>query len=206
MADDTRLKSSFELAMERLRQKDAESGVTTRALTDAEKAQNREVRNLYEAKIAEAQVMHQSRLEDAPLRAGEALETEFRAERERFARANADRKVARSIPPVPGVSDDKPERFSERRGMPGVQPLRPESAVRCLTQPPSPVSCRSRQILQNYKPVTPDRLLKPEDSDVLMIRRTYDGWGYSPLEQIDTSNVSRLQPVWSFATGVRERT
>jgi len=57
------------------------------------------------------------------------------------------------------------------------------------------------QILQNYKPVTPDRLLNPEDSDVLMVRRTYDGWGYSPLKQVDTSNVSRLQPVWSFATG-----
>jgi alcohol dehydrogenase (cytochrome c) len=57
-------------------------------------------------------------------------------------------------------------------------------------------------ILQNYKPVTAARLLTPEDSDVLMIRRTYDGWGYSPLKQIDTSNVSRLQPVWSFSTGV----
>ncbi len=44
-------------------------------------------------------------------------------------------------------------------------------------------------ILQNYKPVTAERLLKPEDSDVLMIRRTYDGWGYSPLKQITTSNV-----------------
>ena len=30
MADETRLKSSLELAMERLRQKDAESGVTVR--------------------------------------------------------------------------------------------------------------------------------------------------------------------------------
>ena len=39
-------------------------------------------------------------------------------------------------------------------------------------------------VLQNYKPVTPDRLKKPEDSDWLMVRRTYDGWGYSPLEQI----------------------
>jgi alcohol dehydrogenase (cytochrome c) len=57
------------------------------------------------------------------------------------------------------------------------------------------------QILQNYKPVTPERLLNPADSDVLMVRRTYDGWGYSPLKQVDTSNVSRLQPVWSFATG-----
>ena len=93
MADDTRLKSSFELAMERLRQKDAEAGVTTRTLTDAEKAQIAEVRNLYEAKIAEAQVMHQSRLQKMPDPAGrEALENEFRVERERLTRER-DRKV-----------------------------------------------------------------------------------------------------------------
>jgi alcohol dehydrogenase (cytochrome c) len=57
-------------------------------------------------------------------------------------------------------------------------------------------------ILQNYKPVTADRLKRPEDGDWLMARRTYDGWGYSPLEQITRGNVTRLQPVWSFSTGV----
>ena len=34
-----------------------------------------------------------------------------------------------------------------------------------------------------------------------MIRRTYNGWGYSPLKQITPANVSRLQPAWVFATG-----
>ena len=50
--------------------------------------------------------------------------------------------------------------------------------------------------LKDYKPVTAQRLLKPEDGDWLMIRRTYDGWGYSPLEKINTRNVRRLKPVW----------
>src|SRR6516164_2070593 len=59
----------------------------------------------------------------------------------------------------------------------------------------------SAQELKNYKPVTAQRLLKPEDSDWLMIRRTYDGWGYSPLDKIDTRNVSRLKPVWMVDTG-----
>jgi alcohol dehydrogenase (cytochrome c) len=68
-------------------------------------------------------------------------------------------------------------------------------------QTPPPVQIPTPPILQNYKPVTADRLLHPEDSDVLMIRRTYDGWGYSPLKQITTSNAGKLQPVWSFATG-----
>ena len=57
-------------------------------------------------------------------------------------------------------------------------------------------------ILQTYQPVTAERLLQPSDGDWLMIRRTYDGWGYSPLNQITTSNVARLQPVWVFSTGV----
>src|SRR2546422_4393929 len=68
--------------------------------------------------------------------------------------------------------------------------------------PPAPPPAPMPPILQNYKPVTADRLKTPEDSDWLMVRRTYDGWGYSPLEQITPRNVSRLQPVWVFATGV----
>ncbi len=64
-------------------------------------------------------------------------------------------------------------------------------------QPAAPVP----PILQNYAPVTAERLLRPEDANVLMVRRTYDGWGYSPLNQLTPATVSRLQPVWSFATG-----
>jgi alcohol dehydrogenase (cytochrome c) len=56
-------------------------------------------------------------------------------------------------------------------------------------------------ILQKYAPVTTERLKKPEDGNWLMFRRTYDGWGYSPLAEVTPENVSRLQPVWSFATG-----
>jgi alcohol dehydrogenase (cytochrome c) len=69
-------------------------------------------------------------------------------------------------------------------------------------QPPAPPVMPVPQILQNYKPVTADRLLKPEDGDWLTVRRTYDGWGFSPLDQITTSNVARLQPVWGFSTGM----
>jgi alcohol dehydrogenase (cytochrome c) len=56
-------------------------------------------------------------------------------------------------------------------------------------------------ILERYKAVTSERLRKPEDGDWLMVRRTYDGWNYSPLSRITPANVTRLQPAWSFATG-----
>jgi alcohol dehydrogenase (cytochrome c) len=56
--------------------------------------------------------------------------------------------------------------------------------------------------LQDYKPVTAERLKQPDNSDWLMIRRTYDGWGYSPLNQITPKNVRQLEPAWVFSTGV----
>jgi alcohol dehydrogenase (cytochrome c) len=56
-------------------------------------------------------------------------------------------------------------------------------------------------VLQTYAPVTEARLKNPEEANWLMIRRTYDGWGYSPLKQITPANVARLKPVWSFSTG-----
>ncbi len=55
-----------------------------------------------------------------------------------------------------------------------------------------------------YTAVTDARLLNPEPHNWLMYRRTYDGWGYSPLDQITTQNVGDLRPIWSFSTGVRE--
>jgi alcohol dehydrogenase (cytochrome c) len=57
-------------------------------------------------------------------------------------------------------------------------------------------------ILQHYKPLGSDRLKHPDDGDWLMVRRTYNGWGYSPLDQITPANVARLQPLWVFSTGV----
>ena len=63
--------------------------------------------------------------------------------------------------------------------------------------PPEPVP----EVLRTYQPVTAERLKKPEDGNWLMIRRTYDGWGFSPLKDITPDNVRRLRPVWVFSTG-----
>ena len=78
------------------------------------------------------------------------------------------------------------------------QPLR----VAQPPSPPPPPAAPMPSILQNYKLVDAARLKSPADGDWLMVRRTYSGWGYSPLEQITPANVTRLQPVWSFSTGV----
>ena len=56
----------------------------------------------------------------------------------------------------------------------------------------------------SYSAVTEQRLLNPEPHNWLMYRGTFNGWGYSPLEQITPANVKKLVPVWSFSTGVNE--
>jgi alcohol dehydrogenase (cytochrome c) len=58
--------------------------------------------------------------------------------------------------------------------------------------------------VQNYSPVTQQRLENPEPGNWLLYRRTYDGHGFSPLNQINTSNVKNLVPVWTYSTGVVE--
>ena len=56
----------------------------------------------------------------------------------------------------------------------------------------------------SYVSVTDQRLVNPEPENWLMFWRTYDGWGYSPLEQITPANAGTLVPVWTFSTGVAE--
>src|SRR5690242_14220511 len=46
-------------------------------------------------------------------------------------------------------------------------------------------------------PVTDAMLRNPDPADWLMWRRTLDSWGYSPLDDIDRRNVSRLTLAWS---------
>ncbi|UEM23410.1 methanol/ethanol family PQQ-dependent dehydrogenase [Skermanella mucosa] len=68
----------------------------------------------------------------------------------------------------------------------------------------APVPVLAAGPLDNYAPVTQERLEKPEDGNWLQYRRTYDSWGYSPLSQVNTGNVKDMVPVWSFSTGVNE--
>jgi hypothetical protein len=85
MGDDTAPKSSYELAMERLRKQDAEAGVERRPVTDVQKAAIAEIRNFYEAKLAELDVMHQSKMRTSvDPEARTAFEQDFRRERERL--------------------------------------------------------------------------------------------------------------------------
>ena len=62
------------------------------------------------------------------------------------------------------------------------------------------LSAQSRDA-DGFVPVTDAMLRDPAPGDWLMWRRTLNGWGYSPLDQIDRDNVSRLRMVWTRALG-----
>lgn len=55
-----------------------------------------------------------------------------------------------------------------------------------------------------YATVTDERLRNPEPANWLQYRGNYAGWGYSPLEQINSRNVGKLELAWAFATGQNE--
>jgi hypothetical protein len=82
---DKELKSAFEIAMARLRKSDEEAGVERRTVSDTQKAAIAEIRNFYEAKLAELELLHQSRLRTTVDPAERATrEQEYRRDRERL--------------------------------------------------------------------------------------------------------------------------
>src|SRR5580658_1236288 len=54
-------------------------------------------------------------------------------------------------------------------------------------------------VVKNYVPVTDEMLLHPDPGDWLMIRRNYQAWSYSPLDQITADNVKNLRLEWVWA-------
>ena len=52
-------------------------------------------------------------------------------------------------------------------------------------------------LLANLSPVSDAMLAAPPSSDWLMWRRTYDGFGFSPLDQITRANVADLELAWT---------
>lgn len=82
-------KSALELALERLKKKDAEAGIEQKTLTDEQRAGIAEARSLCEARIAERRIMHQS--QTAAIFDPQELELKREELRRDIARFEADR-------------------------------------------------------------------------------------------------------------------
>jgi alcohol dehydrogenase (cytochrome c) len=72
--------------------------------------------------------------------------------------------------------------------------LTPNARIPNWPRTPSP--------LDHYTPVTDAMLASPPDGEWLTWRRTHDALGFSPLKQIDKSNVRNLHLAWSLALPV----
>ncbi len=59
------------------------------------------------------------------------------------------------------------------------------------------VAGRAQEAPRKFVPVTDAMLQKPDPGDWLTWRRTLDGWGYSPLNQINRGNVAQARMVWT---------
>jgi quinohemoprotein ethanol dehydrogenase len=61
---------------------------------------------------------------------------------------------------------------------------------------------------ESFVPVTQAMQVHPDPSDWLHISRTYDEHRFSPLKQINKSNVAQLRMVWSrgLPVGTQEST
>jgi alcohol dehydrogenase (cytochrome c) len=66
-----------------------------------------------------------------------------------------------------------------------------------LAPPPPPAKIANP--LDKITPVTDEMLQKPPEGDWLLWRRTYNDHGFSPLKQINKSNVSDLRVAWAWS-------
>jgi hypothetical protein len=93
LSEDDAPKSAYEIILERLKKKDREDGVEDRPVTDEQRARIAEVRKVYEARLAEREILYQSaRRKAQDLETLETLEQEYRRDRERIA-SERDRKI-----------------------------------------------------------------------------------------------------------------
>lgn len=80
-----------------------------------------------------------------------------------------------------------------------AQPTRTDMIAPGTSAAAQDTRARHAALLDSLAPVSDQALLHPTDDDWLMWRRSYDGWGYSPLDQVNRSNVQGLRLVWSWS-------
>jgi len=93
VTDDDAPKSAYELALARLRARDREEGIEEKAVSEEQKAKIAEIRRVYEARLAEREILHQSERQKArDYDELEKLTDDYRRDRERT-QAERDRKI-----------------------------------------------------------------------------------------------------------------
>ena len=84
---------------------------------------------------------------------------------------------------------------------PAAPPATPPPAGRGVQNDPAAQAALAamRAPLDRLTPVSDAMLRNPPPGDWLHWRRTYDGWGHSPLNQINRNTVKNLQVAWTWS-------
>jgi hypothetical protein len=94
VAEDEAPKTAYEIILERLKRQDRDAGVEDKPLSEGQRERIAELRKVYEARLAEREILHHSSLRkvaDDP-EAVEKLDQEYRRDRERIG-SERDRKI-----------------------------------------------------------------------------------------------------------------
>ena len=102
--------------------------------------------------------------------------------------AQSDASRHDAIPPVPGRPGTGPSPHAVDRPPDGVGEVR---------ETPTGLTRRYRPLAM-FNPPSDAELADPPSGDWLHWRGNAGSWGYSPLAQVDTANVHRLQLAWSW--------
>ena len=105
-----------------------------------------------------------------------------------FAGMEAAEEAGPSRPPSPGMPGNVPSPNAFDRPPPPAGEVTETATGRVVTYRP----------VEQFAPVLAADLTSPPDADWLHWRRTPDGQGYSPLSQINRSNVNDLQLAWAW--------
>ena len=95
--------------------------------------------------------------------------------------AAAGAQAAQGAGPAPAAAPNAPAAAGQRPGAAGPRGVTVQGEVK------------------NYVPVTDEMLRNPDPGDWLMVRRNYQAWSYSPLNQITRDNVQNLKLAWVWA-------
>jgi alcohol dehydrogenase (cytochrome c) len=107
------------------------------------------------------------------------------------AKSSSEDKPASAASPNPPAAPSQARVSSEGAAMMGPMQRRDDPLYQAAMK-------ARKDKLAAITPVTDAMLQSPVASDWMMWRRTYDSLGYSPLRQIDRSNVKRLRQAWSW--------
>lgn len=78
-------------------------------------------------------------------------------------------------------------------------PVGSTPAVGTAADPPEARGLTVAGEVDGYRPVTDSMLRDPPPGDWLMIRRNYEAWSYSPLDEVTRQNVDDLELAWVWA-------